>query len=153
MKTWSSQGLSFPHFSVQGLENFSVGFNDFLIPGEAVLGDPAQIFQVLFFPVDVDETIALLVSLMGADQIHEGPGTVTDQIHAILNGQISLFQVLLIVVDAVVIMNMTIFFQNISGTHAVFRNQQGRWQWAYSRLSVVLRPTGSIFQPNSVEGR
>ena len=107
------------------IQVFTAGCNHILIPVIAVFWNPLHIFEIQLIPVDIDKTIPIAVSLMGADKIHKRPGTAARSIHTVADGGLCLMEMALQSVNAAGIMNPAVF-QNILGAQTVFCDEEGK---------------------------
>ena len=104
--------------SVILLQLFAVGFDDSLVPVEGILPVSVQGTVSFVVLVDVDEAVSLLhLTRRGGDQVDRTPHRLAKYRDAIDRDRISqYFQMPAHVVDAVRIVDRTIFFDDIVGT-------------------------------------
>ena len=108
--------LSFP---VLG-EIFAVGGDDLLVPVEGILAAAGITAGAVIISVDIDEAIALAhLTGRSGNQIDRTPGRVAQQINTVFHSLFHRFNVAAEVVDAIVIVNGTIFLDLVIGTKTI----------------------------------
>mgnify|MGYP007126504738 FL=1 len=85
-----------------------IGSDHLLIPVIAILWNSCQILNVLIITVYIHQTIALLVTITGAEYIHKGPWQEASYIHSQLNSSVNCLKMLRPVVDTVIIMYLSV---------------------------------------------
>ena len=117
----------------------------FLIPVETVLTVTITGAVTFTVQVHIHKTIAFGDAVARGEQVEGRPGIVAQQLHAVCNGSLHGLDVLTDVLNAVRIMDRTVFFQLIISTKAVFADH-------YRDVVAIVDVLQHILQADRVDG-